>query len=280
MLGPSLIVACLVMVIAAAVVYRLAALGSPWTVPRAGIRAAAQLAAVSGVLAAAITRLWSSALVLAVMFVVASVTAARRSQASSGSFWLAAALAAGLAAVLPLLLVSGVVPTTGVAVVPMVGIVLGGTMTAVAVAARRALDSLRLRAGEVDAALSLGLSERDSRMLVIARTTADALLPNLDQTRTVGLVALPGAFVGVLLSTGSATQAGAVQILVLIALLLSQTCGVAVTVELVARGRIIRDVDVQTRHRPRTLAAVFNLVRLNRARQSSSSLFSWRGSSG
>jgi len=205
------------------------------------------------------------------MFVVASVTAARRSQASSGSFWLAAALAAGLAAVLPLLLVSGVVPTTGVAVVPMVGIVLGGTMTAVAVAARRALDSLRLRAGEVDAALSLGLSERDSRMLVIARTTADALLPNLDQTRTVGLVALPGAFVGVLLSTGSATQAGAVQILVLIALLLSQTCGVAVTVELVARGRIIRDVDVQTRHRPRTLAAVFNLVRLNRARQPSSS---------
>jgi putative ABC transport system permease protein len=42
----------------------------------------------------------------------------------------------------------------------------------------------------------------------------------------------------VLLSTGSATQAGAVQILVLIALLLSQTCGAAV--ELVARGMITR----------------------------------------
>ena len=40
---------------------------------------------------------------------------------------------------------------------------------------------------------------------------------NLDSTRTVGLVTLPGAFVGVLLSTGSATQAGAVQILILIA---------------------------------------------------------------
>jgi putative ABC transport system permease protein len=45
----------------------------------------------------------------------------------------------------------------------------------------------------------------------------------------------------VLLSTGSATQAGAVQILVLIALLLSQTCGVAATIELVARGMIARD---------------------------------------
>src|SRR5215211_4345433 len=138
------------------------------------------------------------------------------------------------------MLLSGVVPTTGVAVVPVVGIVLGGTMTAVAVAARRALDNLKVRAGEVEAALSLGLSERDSRMEVIQRTAADALLPNLDQTRTVGVVTLPGAFVGVLLSTGSAAQAGAVQILILIALLLSQTCGVALTIELVARGSITR----------------------------------------
>ena len=167
-------------------------------------------------------------------------TAARRSQASRGSALLTASLALGLLAVLPLLLLSGVVPLTGVAVVPIVAIVLGNTMTAVAVAARLALDTLRLRAGEVEAALSLGMSERDSRMEIIGESATNALLPNLDSTRTVGLVTLPGAFVGVLLSTGSATQAGAVQILVLIALLLSQTCGVAATIELVARGMITR----------------------------------------
>lgn len=61
------------------------------------------------------------------------------------------------ASVLPLLLLSGVVPSTRVSIVPLVGIVLGGTMTAVA-AARRALDTLGLRAGEVEAALSLGLN--------------------------------------------------------------------------------------------------------------------------
>ena len=99
---------------------------------------------------------------------------------------------------------------------------------------------MTMRPGEVDAALSLGLSERDSRMEVIGRATADALLPNVDQARTAGLVTLPGAFVGVLLSTGSASQAGAVQVLVLVALLLSQSCGVAVTAELVARGRVAR----------------------------------------
>jgi putative ABC transport system permease protein len=75
---------------------------------------------------------------------------------------------------------------------------------------------------------------------VIERPLSDALLPNLDQVRTAGLVTLPGAFVGVLLAAGSATQAAAVQVLLLVSLLLSQTCRVAVTGELVARGRIIR----------------------------------------
>jgi len=239
-LSPALVVVCVVMVIVAALIYWLAALGSPWTVPWAGIRAAIQLAAVAGVLAAALARWWSSIAVLAVMFVVASVTAAQRSRASSGSPLLMVSLALGMVAVLPLLLLSGVVPLTGVAVVPMVAIVLGNTMTAVSVSARLALDALKLRNGEVEAALSLGMSERDSRMEIIGQTATNALLPNLDSTRTVGLVTLPGAFVGVLLSTGSAAQAAAVQILVLVSLLLSQTCGVAATIELIARGLITR----------------------------------------
>lgn len=240
-LGPTLVVVCVFMVLAAAAIYRVAGLGAIWVVPGAAVRAAAQLALVSLVLAAAMARLWSSALVLVVMFSVAAVTAARRSQADNGSPWLAVPLAAGLLVVLPLLLISGLVPLQGIAIVPITGIVLGGTMTAVSVAARRTLDTLTVRAGEVEAALSLGLSERDSRMEVIRRSAADALLPNVDQARTAGLVTLPGAFVGVLLGTGSATQAGAVQVLVLVALLLSQSCGVALTGELVARGALRRD---------------------------------------
>lgn len=240
LLTPTLVIVCVVMAVAAGLVSRFCLRGSVWPAPVAAVRAALQLAAVATVLAAAMSRLWSSVLVLVVMFAVAAVTAARRSEASRGSMWLAAALAAGMAAVIPLLLLSRVVPLTGVALVPVFGIVLGGTMTASAVSARRALDALTLRAGEVEAALSLGLSERDSRMEVIERPLSDALLPNLDQARTAGLVTLPGAFVGVLLATGSAAQAGAVQVLVLVALLLAQVCGVAVTGELVARGRIVR----------------------------------------
>jgi putative ABC transport system permease protein len=190
LLGPSLIVVCVVMAVAAGLVSKFFLRGSPWPVPGAAVRAAVQLAAVASVLAAAMSRLWSSVLVLAVMFAVAAVTAARRSEAVQGSRWLTVSLAAGMTSVIPLLLLTRVVPLAGVALVPVFGIVLGGTMTATGVAARRALDALSQRSGEVEAALSLGLSERDSRMEVIERPLSDALLPNLDQARTAGLVTL------------------------------------------------------------------------------------------
>jgi len=63
-----------------------------------------------------------------------------------------------------------------------------------------------------------------------------ALIPGLDQTRTVGLVTLPGAFVGVLLAGASPLQAAAVQLLVLTGLLLVQVLAVTVTIELVSAG--------------------------------------------
>jgi putative ABC transport system permease protein len=57
---------------------------------------------------------------------------------------------------------------------------------------------------------------------------------------SIGLVTLPGAFVGVLLGGGSAVQAGATQLLVLVALLAVDAVAVAITVEPVADGILRR----------------------------------------
>ena len=135
----------------------------------------------------------------------------------------------------------GAVPPTGIALVPVSGIVIGGAMTATSLAGRRALDELANRRGEYEAALSLGLLDRDAALELTRGPRRQALVPALDQTRTVGLVTLPGAFVGVLIGSGDPVQAGAAQILVLVGLLAAEAVAVAVTVELVARGRIRRD---------------------------------------
>jgi hypothetical protein len=54
-LSPALVIVCVIMAITAGLIYWVAALGSPWTVPWAAIRAALQLAAIASVLAAALT---------------------------------------------------------------------------------------------------------------------------------------------------------------------------------------------------------------------------------
>ncbi|WP_228538507.1 ABC transporter permease [Nocardia sp. XZ_19_385] len=236
----GLAVLCLVLVAAAALVYRVARLGPVTVAPFAAGRAVLQLGCVAVVLAAALAHLWLSVLVLLVMFGAAVFTVVRRARAGWSAVWLTVGLGGGLLATLPPMLFSGVVPLTGVALVPIGGILLGGTMTATSLVTRRALDALSERYGEVEAALSLGFTDRDARLEVIRPTATDALLPGVDQTRTVGLVTLPGAFVGVLLASGSAVQAAAVQVLVLVGLLLAQSCAVAATIELVARGRVYR----------------------------------------
>lgn len=235
-----LAVVCAVMAALAAVVYWRSGIGRVVSVPAAALRGAAQLALIALVLTAALASLWSSALVLLVMFGVATFTATRRAQANAAGLWMAVPLAVGMAAVLPILLLSGVVPLKGIALVPIGGIILGNAMTATSQSARFALTALVERKGEVEAALSLGFGARAARVIVIRHPASEALLPGLDQTRTVGLVTLPGAFVGVLLASGSPTQAAAVQILVLAGIMLAQACAVATTIELAARGQLRR----------------------------------------
>jgi putative ABC transport system permease protein len=52
----------------------------------------------------------------------------------------------------------------------------------------------------------------------------------------VGLVTLPGAFVGVLLGGGTAVQAGAAQVLVLVGILAAQVVATVITTEQLARS--------------------------------------------
>ena len=203
----------------------------------AALRASIQLTVVGLLIAAVLGSWWLTLGFIALMLSVASLTAGRR-LAPRGAWWFAAAPVV-LAAV-PVsagLMLSGLIPREPIAVVPIVGILIGGAMTATTLAGKRALDALRTRYGEYEAALSIGLLPRDSVLLIARDDAALALVPGLDQTRTVGLVTLPGAFVGMLLGGASPLQAAAVQLVVLVALLLVQSIAVLVTVELAARGR-------------------------------------------
>ena len=175
------------------------------------------------------------------MYLIAALTAGRRMNRNRTGLWAGAAIAAGVVPVLALLLLTGLVSLKPIAVLPVAGILMGGAMTATGLGGRRALDDLTGRAGEYEARLALGFTGRTARRDVVRPAAAQALLPAIDQTRTVGLVTLPGAFVGVLLGGAGPVQAGIAQVLVLIGLLAIETGAVVVVVELVAAGLIRPD---------------------------------------
>ncbi|GAA1855370.1 ABC transporter permease [Pseudonocardia ailaonensis] len=238
--GWQLGVALAALVLLAVVVGVLGKLGTGRAAVLAAVRAVVQLGLVATVILAVVRSWWATVAFVLVMFGVASWTSARRMTPGRSGLLAGVAIAAGTVPVLAIVLGSGAVPLTGIAVVPIAGIVIGGAMTATSVAGRRALDQLAARRGEYEAALSLGFLPRDAALLVVRESATDALVPALDQTRTVGLVTLPGAFVGVLLGSGDPVRAGAAQVLVLIGLLAAETIAVLAAVELVARSRIRR----------------------------------------
>ena len=259
--GPVLVVALLLLVVVAAGTAWLTSLGTGKASITAATRAAVQLALVSAVIGWAVRWLWAAAAFGLLMLVVAALTAGKRVTGSRrGTGPVAAALVAGVVPVVAVVLLTGTVPPVGIAVIPVVGIVIGGAMTATSLAGRRALDELTTRRGEYEAALALGLLPRDAGMEIALPTASQALVPALDQTRPVGLVTLPGAFVGVLIGSGNPVQAGVAQ-LVLVGLLAAETISVVVILELVTRGLSVfskpgqkkgsRKMPGYTRRRPR-----------------------------
>jgi putative ABC transport system permease protein len=237
-IGWPLAVVLIVLVLAAAAMTRVADLGRPSAVLLAAIRAIAQLAAVSLVIGFVLRSLLLTGAFLLVMVTVAAGTSAHRITGSlrPRSWWTAAPILAGIVPTLAVILLSTVLPLEPIAILPSAGILIGGAMTATSIAGRRATEELTSQRGSYEAALSIGLTRREGVNLVARPAAGLALVPGLDQTRTVGLVTLPGAFVGVLLAGASPVQAGVVQLLVLIALLLVQVLAVTVTVELISAG--------------------------------------------
>lgn len=224
---------------AAALVVRVGGLLDGRSIVVAGLRALLQLLAVSAVIAVVLRSLWLTAAFLLVMAGVAAATSAHR---ITGRWrWAVVTALPILAGVLPVLgaiLATGVLPAEPVAVLPTAGILIGGSMTATSLSGRRLVEELTAQRGAYEAALSIGLTRRDA-VTVVARPAAGlALIPGLDQTRTVGLVTLPGAFVGMLLAGASPVQAGAVQLVVLLGLLLAQALAVVTVVELISGGRL------------------------------------------
>ncbi|MEV8371487.1 ABC transporter permease [Kribbella sp. NPDC056861] len=241
-LGLAAVVVLPLLIVLAVVASRRASLRHDKGIVTAALRAVLQLAVVGVVVGFALQSTLGALAFIAIMLTVATITSTRRIRAIAvvphQLAYCALAIGASAAIVLLLLLLPGVVPRNPETLLPIGGIIIGGSMNATTLAGRRLLSEYGARFGEYEAGLSIGLMPPDAFKLVAGPTAGDALLPALDQTRTVGLVTLPGAFVGMVLGGASPTAAAALQLVVLVGLVAAESLAILTTTELLARASL------------------------------------------
>lgn len=180
------------------------------------LRGAAQLAVISLVLGGVITSPAWVAAALLVMFTVAAVTASRRIGWTWGRLALVGgSMAAGIGATLVVVFGTGAIAFTPRYALAIGGIVIGNAMSIATLAGRHFAETVNERWDEVEAWLALGATRRQSTLELARRAVYSALIPSTDQTKTTGLVTLPGAFVGAIFGGVSTLEAGRFQIVVL-----------------------------------------------------------------
>lgn len=201
-------------------------------------RSVVQLALVSLVIAWAFRHPAAAGVLLAVMVVAAGMTSTRRIGLGRAVLPVTlVAITAGAGVAVGVVLASGALPGGAETVVPFAAQVVGGAMTACSLAGERLRDDVADRWGEVEAGLAIGLTPRQSVAGFAERAVTRALTPALDQTRTAGIVTLPGAFVGLLLGGAEPAEAALVQTLVLAGLLAAESVTAVAATQLLA-GRL------------------------------------------
>ena len=216
---PLGLTASLILVMVAVVVSLWQRLGLERRVMWAALRAIIQLLLVGGALALVIDPerplIWSWLWAVG-MTIYAGDVVRRRAPEIPGLLPLAA-LAFAAAGVLTLgtLFGFGIFPMEGRTVVPLAGMMIGNAMNATVLTARRAVEELRDKRSEVEARLALGQASRDAGRPYLAAALRTALIPQIETTKAVGLVFLPGAMTGLILAGVHPVDAVLVQAVVM-----------------------------------------------------------------
>lgn len=98
--------------------------------------------------------------------------------------------------------------------VVIAGITLGNTMPSAVLAVDTAARAYTDDPGRIEAALALGMDVDMVNKLVTPGAVRTALIPQIERTKVIGLIAIPGAMTGMLLAGADPITAVLVQIVV------------------------------------------------------------------
>ena len=237
--GPWDVVFSLLLVAVAVAVSRWQHMRVEGSILWATLRAAVQLLAVGFLLRLIFESsgawLWSS-FWIAGMVVVAAETVRRRAPVIPGIRLVAFfAIGAAGAVALALVFVPDIIEPEPVMLVVIAGITIGNTLPGTVLAVHRLQQYVVEHRLELEALLALGFDVRGATRFLVADTAKTALIPQIERTKVVGLIALPGAMTGLLLAGVDPVDAVLVQMVVMYVILGSVATAVSVVTAIGAR---------------------------------------------
>lgn len=181
----------------------------------ATVRALAQLLAVGYVLVVVIDPDQPTAYAwawLVFMVVFAAWTVSRRAPEVPGVLPLAlTSLGASTAATTAVIFGLGIFPVEARAIVPVGGMMVGNAMTSTVLAGRRVVAEFSEKRPDVEARLALGQPWEEASRPGLRSALRAAMVQQIETTKAVGLVFLPGAMTGLILAGVEPEEAVRVQ---------------------------------------------------------------------
>lgn len=234
--GPTGVAASLVLVALAVVLSTREHLGLGRSILWASARALGQMLVIGaglGLVLAEGTPLAYSWMWVIAMVLIGAATVAARAREVRGTFTIAL-VSLGTAEAVSLLAVFGlgIFPLEARTLVPTAGMIMGNAIAATVLAARQTLTEIREHRDQIEVRLSLGQPASNAVRPHLSEALRTAVTPQIEQTKIVGLIALPGTMTGLLLAGVDPVEAVLAQTVVMFLILGS----VAVTAVVVGRG--------------------------------------------
>ncbi|MDE0865082.1 MAG: iron export ABC transporter permease subunit FetB [Rubripirellula sp.] len=121
-------------------------------------------------------------------------------------------------------------------VIPLLGMVLGNSLTGISLGLDRFMSELRNRRGEVETMLALGATRWESCRGVFVEATRTAMIPILNTMSVAGIVSIPGMMTGQLLAGAEPLEAVKYQIMIMFVIAAAIAIGVVLSLSLSYRN--------------------------------------------
>jgi putative ABC transport system permease protein len=219
------------------------------------VRAAVQLTAV-GFLLAAILRsslpaLWAWVWVAGMITIATGVMIRRLPEGPRTGIPAGAAVVLSTGISIAVVFGFGVFDFEPITLVVVAGITLGNVLPTGVLAAVQTTTLVRDRPGQIEALLASGFDRLAIIRFLAPEAARLALIPQVERTKVVGLIALPGAMTGLLLAGVDPIDAVLIQLLVMYLVLGSAAVAVVVMVLTVARSAVTPRLQLAAWANPR-----------------------------